>query len=126
MKAEATAAVAQAAGISLLTGTVLGLPLAAMIAGFAGGVVALSLMPVVASALARLVSVAASTTTAAFLAPYFAALVHQSSMQPDTELQAVAFVLGAGAQVLLPTAIAAAKRRIEQAGGITEKPGDTR
>lgn len=117
MNTEAASTIASAAGISLVTGTVLGLSIATLSAGFFGGLVALSVMPGVPGILARVVSVACSTVTAAFLAPYVAALAHMDGMNAALELQAAAFVIGAGAQSLLPAGIAAAKRRIEQLGG---------
>lgn len=119
MRAEVTAALAGAAGVSIVTGTVLGLPVAALVAGFGGGVVALGLMPPLAGLVARLSSIASSTITAGFLAPWAAAVAHQQSVDHSIELQAAAFLIGAGAQVLLPAAIGAAKRRIDQIGGQT-------
>ena len=117
MNTEAASTIASAAGLSLVTGTVLGLSIATLSAGFFGGLVALVVMPGVPGVLARVVSVAGSTITAAFLAPYVAALAHMNGMEPTIELQAAAFIIGSGAQALLPAGIAAAKRRIEQLGG---------
>lgn len=117
MNTEAASTIASAAGISLVTGTVLGLSIATLSAGFFGGLVALSIMPGVPGIFARVVSVAGSTVTAAYMAPYAAAVAHMDGMSVALELQAAAFMIGAGAQSLLPAAIAAFKRRIEQLGG---------
>lgn len=117
MNTEAASTIARAAGISIVTGTVLGLSIATLSAGFFGGLVALSIMPGVPGIFARVVSVAGSTITAAFLAPYVAAVAHMTGMNESLELQAAAFIIGAGAQSLLPAGIAAMKRRIDQLGG---------
>lgn len=117
MTTEAASAVASAAGISLVAGSVLGLSVATLAAGFFGGLVALSVMPSTLGVFSRVISVVASTITAAFMAPYVAALAHQQSMETMTELQAAAFIIGVGTQALLPAGVAAAKRRIEQLGG---------
>jgi len=119
MNTEAAHAIAASAGVSFVAGSVLGLPVAALAAGFFGGLVALSVMPGVPGVFARVISVAASTITAAFMAPYVAALAHQQSMESLLELQAAAFVIGAGTQALLPAWISAIKRRIDQLGGGT-------
>lgn len=126
MKSELATTAAGAAGISLVTGSVLGLPVIALVGGFFGGVVALSLMPPLASDMSRLAamtarvgSLVASTITASFVGPYLAALFHAGDMAPDLELRFASFVVGAGAQVLMPALIAAIKRRIDQLGGAT-------
>ena len=124
MKAEVVSTAASAAGVSLVTGTVLGLPLAALVAGFFGGVVALAFMPPVFSAWTRVSSVAVSTLTAAFAAPYVAATFHQVSMDVGVEMLFFAFFTGLGAQPALqawvPEILAAGKRRIQQLGGGTK------
>lgn len=117
MNTEAASTITSAAGISLVTGTVLGLSIATLSAGFFGGLVALSIMPGVPGVFSRVVSVAGSTITAAFLAPYVAAVAHMDGMNAALELQAAAFIIGAGTQSLLPAGIAAMKRRIDQLGG---------
>ena len=117
MSTESAITIASAAGLSLVTGTVLGLSIATLSAGFFGGLVALSIMPGVPGIFARVISVAGSTITAAFMAPYVAALAHMTGMNNSLELQAAAFIIGAGAQSLLPAVIAAMKRRIDQLGG---------
>lgn len=117
MTTEAATAIAASAGVSLVAGSVLGLSVPALAAGFFGGLVALSVMPGVPGIFARIISVVSSTVTAAFMAPYVAALAHQESVETLLELQAAAFIVGTGAQALLPAGIAAAKRRIEQLGG---------
>ena len=45
MSTESASTIASAAGLSLVTGTVLGLSIATLSAGFFGGLVALSIMP---------------------------------------------------------------------------------
>ena len=116
MKAEATS-VAFSAGASLAAGTILGLPVSAIIAGFAGGVTLLSLMPPLHSWMARFSSLIASTATAGFLAPFTAAWLHSDSIEHQVEIFAFGFLWGAGVQVLLPKAITALGKRIDQAGG---------
>lgn len=117
MTTEAATAIAASAGVSLVAGSVLGLSVAALAAGFFGGLVSLSVMPGVQGIFARIASVAASTVTAAFAAPYAAALFHQQSMETILELQFAAFVLGVGTQSLLPEGIASLRRRLKQLGG---------
>jgi len=124
MNTEAASTLAGAAGISLATGAVLGLSVPALAAGFFGGIVALTVMPGITGILARVVSVVTSTVSAAFMSPYVAALGHMNGIEATVEQQAAAFVVGVGAQALLPAAIAAAKRRIDQlGGGATEQSG---
>lgn len=117
MKDIPVTAAASAAGVSLVAGTVLGLPLAALIAGFGGGLVALSIIPPLATWSARAGSVATATLTAGFLGPYTAAVAHLDGMNASVELHAFSFLWGAGVQILLPTAINALRRRIDQLGG---------
>lgn len=124
MKDIPITAAASAAGVSLVAGTVLGLPLAGLIAGFGGGLVALSFMPPLATIVARMGSVATGTITAGFLGPYTAAVAHVDGVAASLELYAFSFVWGAGVQILLPAAINALRRRIDQAGGGSGNSGD--
>lgn len=117
MKSEAATTLASAAGVSLVTGTVLGLPIAVLAAGFFGGLVALAVSPGISGLVARIVSVAASTITATFMSPYMAAVAHVNGIETVVELQGAAFVIGMGTQVLAPAFIVALKRRIDQLGG---------
>lgn len=126
MKSELATTAAGAAGIGLVTGSILGLPVIVLVAGFFGGVVAIGLLPALAPEMsrfaamtARIGSLVVSTITASFMGPYLAALFHAGDMAPDLELRAVCFVVGFGAQVLMPALIAAVKRRIDQLGGVT-------
>lgn len=116
-----------AAGASVLTGSVLGLPAAALLAGFGGGIVTLTFQRITPEAMsplralwARAGALTASTLTAGFLGPYTAHYAHSDAVPPQVEMFAFSFLWGAGVQVLLPAALRAAKARIEQLGGIPQ------
>ena len=102
MKEPTASAIAAASGVTILSGTVLGLPAEALLAGFAGGLVALSYGdPMTWGRKAG--SVAVSTLSAAFLAP---GVMHVVPMPVGTEspvwLKFVAFCVGLGAQRAIP------------------------
>lgn len=108
--------VAVPAVASILAGTVLEVPIVALVFGLAGGLVALSWLPPMPP-LRRVYSVVASTVTAGAIGPLFAAHIHSASVSPTVEMIAVSFLTGAGFQVILQTAIAAVVARIKQLGG---------
>lgn len=125
--AGAAAAGAAVAGL----GHVAGLPVAALLFGFIGGVVSVLVFPPRLKAKTPFMRCAAivgyllaAVLTAAALGPISAAYAHVDSIDPGMELQAASFLWGAGLQALLPTLINAARNRIRQAGGLTPKEAD--
>lgn len=122
-RAELVGQTVASAGGAMLAGSVIGLPIGALVAGFGGGLVGLGLMPPIKSLAARASSVAMATLTGGFMGPYTSALLHVDSIPQAFELHAFSFLWGAGAQILLPAAIDALRRRIRQAGGNVDEQG---
>ena len=115
MKEPTASALAAASGISILSGTILGLPAEAMLGGFGGGLVGLSLAeaPLTWGRKASIVAVA--TISAAYLAPVFAAVASSSSSGNEgAVLKACAFVIGFGAQTILPAMVNTAVSWVEK------------
>lgn len=105
MKEPTASAVAAASGISLVSGTVLGLPAEALMAGFGGGLVALSFGDPLSWG-RKVSSVAVSTISAAFLAPALIYVLPRPEAMPESiAIKALAFVVGFGAQKFLPAFI---------------------
>jgi hypothetical protein len=123
----AVAFVGGTAGASL--GSVIGIPVEALIAGVFGGLVAVFMFPSRRAGatppkqgLPLYVSLAASVlisvTVAGFLGPLTAAWFNAPTIPDHVEVKAFAFLWGAGAQAgLLVSAIRALRRRIDQLGG---------
>lgn len=110
------ATAAAAGSVSVLAGTVLGLPLAALVFGMAGGLAALKLEDVSATPRgmwARVTTAALGTVTAAAAAHP----VTESVMPSAAWLPVVALVIGAGAELLLREGLRALVHRIRQLGG---------
>ncbi len=132
MKDPVTLSVAVAAGgVGASLGSVIGIPAEALIAGLFGGLVAVYAMPAprpdgapaptgMALYLALAASIFVSVASAGFLGPLTAAWINAPTIDDHLELKAFSFLWGAGAQVLLATAIASLRRRIEQLGGAAE------
>jgi hypothetical protein len=122
MKEPTASALAAASGLTLVSGTILGLPAEALLAGFGGGLVALSFGdPLTWSK--KVSSVAVATIAAAYVAPPLVyVLPMPESMPMLVALKGVAFVIGAGAQKIIPAIIDRSKSIIS--GGKGEKPGD--
>lgn len=112
-------AAAWAGSVSVLAGTVLGLPTAALVFGLAGGLAALKLEDARAQAVpqrglwARVTTAALGTVTAAAAAHP----VTESVMPSAAWLPVVALVIGAGAELLLREGLRAVVHRIRQLGG---------
>ena len=99
---SSTAAVAVAAGgLSLVAGTLFGLPVAGLVFGFAGGLIALKLDTVERPLIARVSTVAMGTVVAA-------ATVHAFSDRLGTIAPLAAIVVGYGAEALLRKGLALA------------------
>lgn len=109
MKEPTASAIAAATGVSIISGSILGLPAEALLAGFAGGLVALSFaepMPWQRKA----GTVATSTISAAYLAPVGAYVLPVPEQMPEVvALKAIAFVIGFGAMKILPLALERAR-----------------
>lgn len=126
MKNPPAIAIASVGGaIATSGGSIMGIPIEALIAGLFGGLAALLVMPAPPERLggARLYlaiagSVALSVIVAGFLGPWTAEWIDAPSVDDRTELLGASFLWGAGAQAgLLVTAIDALRRRISQLGG---------
>lgn len=122
MKDPAATAIAAASGLSIAGGSVLGLPADALLAGFGGGLVALSIgTPLTWGR--KVSSVAVATIAAAYLAPAAVALVAAGGPAEAVFLKALSFLIGAGAQAIIPAAI----RRMERIiGGDKSEDGNAR
>lgn len=110
-------------------GSVIGIPVEALVAGLCGGLVAVFMFPTprpdgappqqgLALYVTLAASVLVSVAVAGFLGPLTAAWVNAPTIPDHVELKAFAFLWGAGAQAgLLVSAIRALRRRIDQLGG---------
>lgn len=105
------------AGVSVAPlGHLLGVPLEAIIGGFGGAIFTRALGEPLRSIYAACASVVGGTLAGMFLGPYGAALLH--SMAPievtaQLELYATSFILGAGAQAIVPAVINRTTRTID-------------
>lgn len=124
--------VAAISGISLVAGTVFGLEMSALVFGLFGGLAALKLEDASTRGgkprgwWQKITTAALGTVAAAALAPLLGGLGHQLlqrlefNAQPGAMLPAVAFAVGAGAEVLLREMLRAAVNRLRQVGGIAK------
>jgi hypothetical protein len=105
MKEPTASALAAASGLTIVGGSILGLPTDALLAGFGGGLVALSFGASLSWG-RKVSSVAVATIAAAYLAPALVYLFTPSTGAPElVALKALAFVIGAGAQAIIPAVI---------------------
>lgn len=116
---QASAVIAAAAGgISLVAGSVLGLPLPALVFGFFGGLAAVKLDTQSRSLWQRVTTVALGTVSAAAAAHPVAAAAH-----PDGRwLPVAALVVGFGAETLLRELLQAVVNVIRRIGGTWRAP----
>lgn len=113
MREPTASAIAAASGLTLVSGSILGLPAEALLAGFGGGLVALSFGEPLTWA-KKASSVAVATIAAAYVAPPLAYLLPvPESMPPLLAAKGMAFIIGAGAQALIPAFISRAKSIID-------------
>lgn len=112
-----TAILAVGGGISLVAGTVLGLPLPALVFGLAGGLIALKTDATVRTLWQRVTTVATSTIIAAAWAPNLAAIMQPDGTHPGFWMAGTALATGSGAELLLREVLQAAVHRIRQIGG---------
>lgn len=110
-------------------GSVIGIPVEALIAGLFGGLVAVFMFPTsrtdgapprqgLALYLSLAASVLVSVIVSGFLGPLTSAWINAPTIPDHIEVKAFAFLWGAGAQAgLLVSAIQALRRRIDQLGG---------
>lgn len=128
MKAEtATAAAAAAGGFSLVAGTIFGVPTAAIVGGFVGGLFAMSAMPPGTAPMQRFWTLVLSTLAGSFFGPVAGPV--GASILPDAAIQTVSpqliiasggIVSGFGAQSLLGAVL---RRGIRQIGGDDKSGG---
>lgn len=121
--ASIASAAAAAGGISLVAGSVLGLPFAALVFGLAGGLAALKLDTAARGLWSRVTTVAMGTVCAAASAHPLAEVLHPPETSTALWVPAVAIVVGAGAEMLLRAILRAAVHRIEQLGGTDGEGG---
>ena len=117
---SATAGVAFAAGTITLTGSILGVHYDALLAGFFGGLVALSYLPAMPAA--RIAgTVAANSLLAGFFAPILAAAASGyfawAAGMGDALRMAMAAGIGVTGQAIVPTAISAIQTWLLKKGG---------
>lgn len=126
--ALATASAATGSAAAWGVGEYLGVPGPSLVAGLVGAVAFTLLLrpkttkPSIGYFIALASAVLGSTLTAGFLGPFSAALLGaliptMATVPTDVTMKAISFMWGAGAQILLKTAIEAARKRIEQIGG---------
>lgn len=112
MKEPTASALAAASGLTIVGGTILGLSTDALLAGFGGGLVALSFGDPLSWG-RKVSSVAVATIAAAYLAPGLMYLMTKADGTSElVALKALAFVIGAGAQAIIPAAISRLTRII--------------
>lgn len=125
MKAETVVAPAAIAlGGSLAAGTVLGVPILALVAGFAGGVIVLTkgrelkLWQAAGTlAASTLMSGFGGQLAAAIGAALLKRALPEIVVPPDAALSAASLLVGIGVQVSWHAAIRAVNRRIDRYGG---------
>jgi len=105
------------AGVSLLAGTIWGLPIPALVFGFVGGLVALKVNGD-GRLWARISTVALGTLIAGATAHPVAEVLHPMETPTDMWIAPAAIVIGFGAETLLRWGLLALVNRIKQAGGI--------
>lgn len=116
-----TTAVTIAAGsISLVTGTILGLPVAAVAFGFLGGLAALKIEDRSANRglWSKSTTAALGTVAAAVSAHPLAEVWHPEKTTGAMWVPLAAFVIGAGAEVLMRALLMGLQHRIRQVFGI--------
>ena len=119
------AVAALAGGATASLGSVIGIPVEALIAGLFGGLVSILALPSkradgeppkrgVSMYLALAASVFVATACAGFFGPFTAALFDLPAIPDHLEIKAMSFLWGAGAQAgLLVTAIEALRSRLD-------------
>jgi hypothetical protein len=116
-----TTIVVAVGSISLVTGTILGLPVAAVAFGFLGGLAALKIeAPASASRSlwAKVTTAALGTVAASVSAHPLAEILHPANTPTEMWVPLAAFVTGAGAELLLRALLLGLTHRIRQAFGI--------
>lgn len=109
--------VGSAGGISLLAGTLWGLPVPALVFGFVGALAALKINGD-GKLWARASTVALGTFIAGACAHPVAEVLHPADTPTSIWIAPAAIVIGFGAEKLLRTALLALVNRINQVGGI--------
>ena len=107
----------RAGGLSLVAGSVFGLPIAALVFGFAGALFSLKIDETERNLWARVTSVAMGTIVAAVTAYPVADWLHPEGSLTASWVPAAAILIGAGCEILLKTGINALVSRIKQLGG---------
>jgi hypothetical protein len=121
---QTTAALAVAGGFSLVAGTVLGLPIAAVVFGLAGTLWSIKSDRELRTLWQRVASVVLGTMLAA-VAAHPAASVVQPAGPANLLVGTFAFLIGTGAEVLIRAGLRAMVNRIHQAGGVRDEGGSS-
>jgi hypothetical protein len=122
------AAASWAAGISLTTGVLFGLSWPALVWGFIGGLAALKLEDpgrTQRKLWNRVTTVALGTFAAAVSAHPVAEILHPVQTPTELWVPAAAFVIGAGAEMLLRPLLLGLAHRIRQVFGIVDQEDRT-
>lgn len=117
-----TVVVTTAGGISLVAGTLFGLPLAALVFGLAGALAAIKLDRKERTVWARVTTVALGTMCAAAGAHPAATVLRPAGTDVQMWVPVAALVIGYGAEALLRTGLQGLLHRMRQIGGTS---GDT-
>jgi hypothetical protein len=120
---HSTAVIAVTGSISLVAGTLFGLPVAALVFGFFGGLAALKIeLPRDGQAprglWSKVTTAALGTVAAAAAAHPVAEALHPAATPTAMWLPLAAFLIGAGAEMLLRAALLGIAHRIRQVLGI--------
>lgn len=114
--------VAAAGGISLVAGTVLGLPVPALVFGLVGGLAALKIDQTQRGLAQRVTTVALGTMCAAAAAHPAAMYLHPDGTPTEALVPLAAIVIGAGAEALLRTVLMGVVNRVRQISGLPPAP----
>ena len=117
-ESHAASVAATAGGITLVAGTVLGLPVAALVFGLFGGLIALKLDHQPRGLWSRVSTVAMGAVCAAAGAHPLTELLRPDNTPAAAWVPLAAILIGAGAEILLREVLRAAINRIRQLGGI--------
>lgn len=104
--ASAVSAAAAAGGVSIVTGTLLGLPVASIVGGFIGAVFAMSSLPPSSTLVQRAVTLLGSTAAGAIVGPVVAPLIlsalpEGSKVQSELLMGSGGIVVGFSVQAVL-------------------------
>lgn len=110
-------------GLSLVAGTVLGLPIAAVVFGLAGALWSIKADREARTLWQRVTSVVLGTMLAAVAAHPAASVVSAPPGPANLVVGTFAFLIGSGAEILIRAGLRALVNRILQAGGVRDEGG---